>query len=173
MSKVIFAIVAIALLAVAGVSADLTADQQNDQALCKDYCSKEWPEEANCADVCTQSAVGEVTDCNAGENDGSNEKYAFWQGCAYGTGLNRNASCKSFCSKVRSQHKYSKFFELGCTHVCKMIVEKAKGGNLSCRNSICPKLWNIEGCWRACGYANGMVHGTDSTTLDINIAEGN
>ena len=161
-----FAIFVIALTLLAGVNAqdNLTEVQKRDQALCNSYCAVEWADQPVCAEVCLESAIGEVTDCNAGDNDSKDEKYAFWSGCSFGLAVGRDATCGTFCAKLHFTHNLSKFFELGCTHVCKSVRDHAVNNKpISCRNHVCGKLWGIEACWRGCNFAAGLVEGTHGT----------
>ena len=157
MSKIIIALCLLAMIAC--VSAETTDIQKRDQALCTSYCNTEWPDQTVCAEVCTQSAIGEVSDCNAGDNDSSDEKYAFWSGCSYGLAIGKDSTCGSFCAKLHFTHNLSKFFELGCSHICQAVVNKKV--TISCRNKVCGRLWGIEACWRGCAFANGLVHGVE------------
>ena len=157
-------VVVIAALVGASSAQDLTAVQQRDQELCNNYCTSEWPDQSVCAEVCMQSAIGEISDCNAGDNDSTDEKYAFWSGCSFGLAVGRDATCGTFCAKLKFSHSLSKFFELGCKHVCKAAVSHAVGKRpVSCRNHVCGALWGIEACWRGCNFAAGLVEGTNTS----------
>jgi hypothetical protein len=155
-----FTVAVIATMA-AVANAQMTAVQENDKKLCDNHCTLEWPEQSVCGEICYEAAVGGVTDCNAGDSDSKDEKYAFWSGCSYGAAVGKDTSCEGVCASLHFTHNLSKFFELTCTHICNSAVKHARNKKpVSCRHHVCGRLWGIEACWRACNTAAGIVEGT-------------
>jgi len=153
--------IALALaLAAASVSAETSTE------MCSGFCNREWSDFLDdCNGACDAAAQGGL-DCTADASASREEKYAFWSACSYGSGLGKGSSCDQFCARLHFDHHFSKFFELGCKHVCRAAISHHKDNHpIECRKHLCSTL-RVEMCWRGCNYAAGFVDGTDHTCSD-------